>query len=299
VQIRAQPFRRSRPLGRLAIVTAAEQPGDEMSYTRWTQHFEEHARLRARIVERWPGGGRLAPALVRSVQRFQTGEDGDGANLIRKSAQAGDPTYLAAVRLFIAEEQNHARLLREVLRHAGEPTIGRHWSDTAFVAVRRALGLRLELMTLMVAEVISLRYYRALRDGVADPVVAEVAGRILADEERHVPFHTDRLRDGFARLPRPVRLGVAAAWWVLMAGALAVVAVDHGAALGVLGVGRRRFVADTCHLFGPVVLDAASLPAGRRSAVRMAPSRLSACRPAGRAASPGRGVPGGAGPATR
>src|SRR5829696_6608811 len=117
----------------------------------------------------------------------------DGAELIGKAARTGDAAYLAAVRLFVAEERNHARLLRLLLAGAGAPTIGSHWSDAAFVRIRRTLGLRLELMTLQVAEVIALRYYAALRDGACCPLVTDVAGRILADEQRHVPFHAQRL----------------------------------------------------------------------------------------------------------
>jgi hypothetical protein len=243
-----------------------------MTYADHVRDFELHARLRAGLVEHWPSGSRLDPALVRSLQRFQAGEDGDGASLIAKSAAAasaasaasaraaadvgaGDVDYLAAVRLFVAEEQNHARLLRNVLACAGESTIAGHWTDTVFVAVRRALGLRLELMTLMLAEVVALRYYRALRDGTTDALVTDVAGRILADEQRHVPFHVDRLRGGFAGTPAPARLIALGFWWVLMTGATLVVAADHGPALRVLGVRRGRFVGDVLGLFGPIARD--------------------------------------------
>jgi hypothetical protein len=226
-----------------------------MTYQEHVRDFELHARLRAELVEHWPSGGRLDPALVRSLQRFQAGEDGDGASLISKSARAGDQNYLAAVRLFVAEEQNHARLLKNILTYGGESIIDGHWTDTVFVAVRRALGLRLELMTLMLAEVVALRYYRALRDGTRDALVTDVAGRILADEQRHVPFHVDRLRDGFADTPVAARLIAAGFWWVLMTGATLVVAVDHGRALHVLGVSRRRFVREVLALFRPIVRE--------------------------------------------
>jgi hypothetical protein len=234
-----------------------------MTYQEHVRDFRSHARLRAESVEHWPSGGRLDPALVRSLQRFQAGENGDGAGLIAKSERAGDPDYLAAVRLFVAEEQNHARLLRNVLSYAGESTIDGHWTDTVFVVVRRALGLRLELMTLMLAEVVALRYYRALRDGTGDALVTEVAGGILADERRHVPFHVDRLRDGFADTPGFARLIAAGFWWVLMTGATLVVAVDHGRALANLGVSRRRFVREVLALFRPIVREVC-LPAAVR-----------------------------------
>jgi hypothetical protein len=80
-----------------------------------------------------------------------------------------------------------------------------------------------------------------------------VAGRILADEERHVPFHVDRLRNGFAGTPAAGRAVGAASWWVLMTGAAVVVAADHGRALRDLGVSRHRFIADVLRLFRPLV----------------------------------------------
>ncbi|MEV4759612.1 ferritin-like domain-containing protein [Micromonospora sp. NPDC049559] len=225
-----------------------------MDFAYWVRRFEDAAAERSRTPEpAWGTGGPLPEALVASLQRFQTGEDGDGASLIAKSARAGDAHYLAAVRMFVAEEQRHARLLERVLAEAGAPTIAGHWTDTVFVLVRRALGLRLELMTLMLAEVVALRYYRALRDGAPQPLLREVAGRILADEERHVPFHVARLRRGLGRLPWPARAAVTGGWWVLMLGATLVVAAGHAGALRRLGLAPARFAADVARLFGPVV----------------------------------------------
>lgn len=120
--------------------------------------------------------------VVRSVQRFQVGESGDGENLI---ASAG--RHRIAVGLFVEEERNHARLLANLLAAAGAGTIAGHWSDTLFIRARRALGVRLELMVLLIAELVALGYYRALRDGSGDRLATDVAARILADEERQVP----------------------------------------------------------------------------------------------------------------
>ena len=115
----------------------------------------------------------------------------------------------------------------------------------------------------MLAEVVALRYYRALRDGRADALLSDVAGRILADEERHVPFHVDRLRDGFAGSPRATRAAAEVFWWVLMTGAALVVAVDHGPALRLLGVRRRQFVHDVLGLFRPIARDVFEARSGR------------------------------------
>ncbi|MGW5371622.1 ferritin-like domain-containing protein [Streptomyces sp. NPDC004011] len=175
------------------------------------------------------------------------------ANLVAKADQAGDPDYARAVRLFVAEEQNHARMLARLLAAGGMPVLSGHWSDTVFVRLRRLMGLRLELLVLMIAEVVALRYYRALRDGAGDPLASQVAGRVLADEERHVPFHCARLHASVAELPRAARRPVLAGWRLLLFVVCAVVAVDHGAALRRLGVGRRRFLADVMASSGPVV----------------------------------------------
>jgi len=228
----------------------------EPGFFLWVETFEAEARRRVTHGDPdWAQGARLDCAVVRSIQRFQVGESGDGANLIETAETAGGADYVAAVRLFVAEEQNHARLLALLLTAANASTIRRHWSDVAFVRLRRALGLRLELMVLLIAEVIALGYYRALRDGSDDPLTRDVAGRILADERRHVPFHCQRLHAGFVALPRLVWPLVLAVWRSLLYGTALVVVGDHGAALRELGVTRRRFFMHVAVLFERAIVD--------------------------------------------
>ncbi len=175
-------------------------------FAAWERHFEAERDHRAAGPDiGWESGARLSPAVRASIRRFRLGEDGDGADLFAKADAAGDPYYAAAVRLFEDEEHNHARLLARLLEAGGATASAGHWSDTVFARMRRSAGLRGELLLLMVAEVVALRYYRALRDGSGDPLTAEVARRILADEERHVPFHCARLRAFVAELPCAAR----------------------------------------------------------------------------------------------
>ncbi|MEX2980688.1 ferritin-like domain-containing protein [Streptomyces sp. C36] len=226
-------------------------------FAEWTEHFIAEAERRERVGDPgWTAGADLPVPVWRSLQRFQFGEDGDGANLIGKADLAGDADYAAAVRLFVAEERDHARLLALLLAAGGQGIIDSCWSDKVFVRMRRLLGLRMELLTLMVAELVAVRYYRAVRDGAGDALTSEVAARILADEERHIPFHCRRLRASVAELPaRPLRTLTMAGWRGLTLGAALFVAADHGAALGRLGVGRGRFVADVMASTGGVVAD--------------------------------------------
>ncbi|MFE2297255.1 ferritin-like domain-containing protein [Streptomyces sp. NPDC059445] len=214
-------------------------------FAKWTKRFEDERELRrAQGDPDWERGATLPRAVWAGIQRFQVGEDGDGANLVGKADQAGDADYAQAVRLFVAEEQNHARLLARLLAAGGMPTLTGHWSDAAFVRLRRLMGLRMELLVLMIAEVVALRYYRALRDGTDDALTTDVAARILSDEQRHVPFHCERLHTSLAELPRPVRRPVMTLWRLLLLAVSLVVCVDHGPALHRLGIGRLRFVAD-------------------------------------------------------
>lgn len=215
----------------------------------WRNDFDDAIPRRVRAGEPdWGCGSKLPRSVVESLQKFQVGESGDGAHLIAKADSTGDTDYAHAVRLFVAEERNHARMLEELLCVAGAVPIDRHWSDAVFVRLRRSMGLRMEIMILAIAEVIALRYYRALAEG-DDALLTEVAERILADEVRHVPFQCHRLRVAFARTPTWQRAGIAAAWRGLALAVSALVAVDHGGALRDLGVGKWRFVLETRRLF--------------------------------------------------
>ncbi|WP_439031001.1 ferritin-like domain-containing protein [Gordonia terrae] len=209
----------------------------------WSEGFRVRAAQRSEAADpQWSAGSRLDPSIVRSLQKFQVGESGDGSHLIANAAAAGDRDYEAAVRLFVAEEQNHARMLALLLRAGGAQTKRWHWSDSVFVHLRRLLGLRLELMILTIAEVVALRYYRALAEGGGDRLLVDVSERILADEGHHVPFQIRRLRLGFRDTPAPARLAIKQVWRGMAAAVIVVVALDHGRAMRVCGVSRREFV---------------------------------------------------------
>jgi hypothetical protein len=228
-------------------------------FSRWIDHFEQNATVHTRVDAAidFDAGCRLSDAvnrpLIASVRRFQLGESGDGEQLLRKAARAGDPEYLSAARLFIAEEQQHAALLLRLLGYLGGEPMSRHWSDAIFVRLRRLMGLRTELMVLTVAEVVALSYYGGLAAAGPDSVVRTVAARIVDDEHAHVRFQKQRLRAGFADSRVPVRLLAFGLWWLTAVGATVVVAVDHGRLLDAIGYRRTRFIRDVLADFSNVV----------------------------------------------
>lgn len=192
-------------------------------------------------------GARPPQALVgplgRSIGTFQLGESGTGEHLLAAARRAGaNAEYIESLRLFVAEEQEHARLLALVLRDLRAPLRTRHWSDRAFVLVRRLHSLRTEVLVLLVAEVIALTYYSSLRDGIGDPTLREVFARIHADEVFHVEFHCETLPPHLDRLPRRLSVLARVVWNVLVTAASIVVAIDHGRLLRHLGVSRRSLV---------------------------------------------------------
>ncbi|MDX1882788.1 ferritin-like domain-containing protein [Mycolicibacterium sp. 120270] len=228
------------------------------AFGRWVEHFEHneqaHAEADAAIAfdDRCEIPAEDRPPLIESIRRFQLGESGDGEQLLRKAARAGDPEYLRAAELFVAEEQQHAALLLRLLGYLGGRPMRSHWSDAVFVRLRRLMGLRTELLVLTVAEVVALSYYGGLANSGPDPVVRAVAARIVADEHPHVRFQVDRLRAGFAGSRVGVRALAFAFWWLTAIGATVVVSYDHGPLLDAIGYRRTRFVRDVLTDFAAV-----------------------------------------------
>ena len=66
--------------------------------------------------------------------------------------KVGDDDYVEALRLFIKEEQEHARLLALVCNELEIEMLQSHWTDGVFQFARRAFGLRAEILILLVAE---------------------------------------------------------------------------------------------------------------------------------------------------
>ncbi len=166
----------------------------------WRTYFEQN-RLQRRLIP-WPVGITVEPhlrtPLIRSSQRFQVGETGEGQHLKMGAAASGDADYAATIALFIAEEHEHARLLERILAELEAPLLKSHWSDSIFVLVRHLMGLKLELVVLLSAELIAKRYYRALYEGTHDPILRAIFAQICDDEEGHIAFHCDFLGRAWA-----------------------------------------------------------------------------------------------------
>lgn len=218
-----------------------------MTFDDWLVHFrtnpERQQELEATID--WSTqatlDGPTRRAFIRSFQRFELGENGDGEHLLRKASREGDPTYLAALTLLVQEEQKHSRLFRRGLEHLQAPCIDSHWSDATFAALRRMLGLRTELALFLIAETVAMGYFTALAEQAPDPILRGIGRRIATDERDHIRFQIDRLRQGFRDTPGAARLVVGLAWHFIAVGAAVVLVIDHGSALRACGLAPTRY----------------------------------------------------------
>lgn len=215
-------------------------------FTEWAEYFEKnlerHAHLDATIP--WQSTTPLsavdAAAIARSLQRFELGERGEGTSLRAKARLLDDPVYDATLSLFVSEEQKHSALFGRALERFGVHPLGAHWSDAAFVRLRRLLGLRTEIMLFLIAETVALEYFFALERS-DDPVIRGVARRVLTDEVEHIRFQVAQLQLFFAGATTGARMLAAAASWIVAVGAATVIALDHGPALRIGGIGPVRF----------------------------------------------------------
>ena len=242
-----------------------------MHWLNYFQHNRDH-----RLPVPWDRGIHVEPhlrdPLIRSLQRFQVGESGEGTHLRKQAASTRDATYEAAIGLFVKEEQEHARLMAGIIRGLGGTLLSSHWSDGCFILLRRLFGLHHELMVLLIPEIIAKRYFRALHDGTADPVCRAVFAQIQHDEEGHIAFHIDTLQQAFLRTPLPVRAATRLAWRILFRLACVVVLADHRSVLRACGVSSARFWWDCGLLFDEVaaaIFTSAPQPALTRPAFKL------------------------------
>lgn len=176
-----------------------------MNWNHWIQYFQ-HNRENLLPID-WDDTYRLSgyekTAILNSIQQFQLGESSEGRCLIeaarRYADRSGDAEYVTALQLFIQEEQRHARDLGRFMMQQHLSLAQTHWVDSIFRWLRRSFNLEVSIVTLLMAEIIAVTYYKALHDATAAPVLRGLCRQILHDEAQHLRFQIDilsRLRKG-------------------------------------------------------------------------------------------------------
>jgi len=232
----------------------------------WLSYFT--ANVSGRPEPAWESRSVLDDAtalrLARSLSHFQLGESGEGTFLLREAERfyANDEAYCAALRLFIAEEQEHARLLSHLVQRFKGTLVAQHWTQTLFRLLRRAVGIDFEIQVLVIAELVGTVYYRLLQRHISDRATLDVCELVLKDETQHVRFHAER----FSSNQRGWH-GIEHALWrwqfrVMLATAGYVAWIDHRGALSAVGATRLEFF-DELRMECRAFLDLLSQEAGK------------------------------------
>ena len=136
----------------------------------WRKYYEDNAGSLLEIP--WRLGEELTvaekKAITASVQDFQAGESSEGRHLFQYAREYADKTgdyeYVEAIRLFIAEEQRHARDLAHFLQINGISLVKTTFTDSVLRRMRQFLGgLEISIAVLITAEIIAKVYYAASR----------------------------------------------------------------------------------------------------------------------------------------
>lgn len=205
-------------------------------WTQWRQDFEAHVGRPLPEVEAPPLDAERTALLLESLRKFQLGESGEGriAHEIDRATFAGiDDDYRAALKLLIAEEGRHARILGTMVAALGGRVLTRQWSERVFVHLRRAFGTRFKLVVLQAAEVIGIGFYGVLAAALPAGKLADALTQICADETRHLRFHRH-----FFSARRGTFAGevMHAVWWPVAIAASWTMLLDHRRTLRALGV---------------------------------------------------------------
>ena len=215
----------------------------QFSSKRWLAYFQENKRSCPNIVipESVKVSESLRAPLIRSLQRFQIGETGEGKHLKKFASIMKDPEYEQCIDMFIKEEQHHARVLAQMIAGMDGTLLTWHWSDLVFVGLRRLLHLKTEIFVLLIAEVIGKCFYRTCSAQLEDPLLSDAFSLIVLDELGHLEFHCGFLRMQFESSPQLLRQFVLFCWSILFYSACCVFIADHKEALIALNTQPRHF----------------------------------------------------------
>ena len=232
------------------------------SSAQWLLYFQDNKKSRADIKFTNDISVPLSMRvpLIRSLQRFQIGETGEGKHLRKYARMTNDPKYEECIDLFIKEEQYHALVLAQIIQSMDGTLLSWHWTDLAFIVLRRMLGLKTELFILLIAEIIGKCFYNACSNKLEDPRLRDAFALIVLDEIGHLEFHCDFLRDQMKGYPKGITQVCYFFWSILFLTACFVFMADHKHALEALTVRPRDFLEDCSRTFRRAAMKADMVP---------------------------------------
>lgn len=230
---------------------ALDTGNNSFSSASWLAYFQTNKT--ARVDIHFPGEIAVPQAvrtpLLKSLQRFQIGETGEGKHLKKYASTINDTAYEECIDLFVKEEQFHARVLAQMIQTMDGNLLTWHWSEFAFVVLRRMLGLKTEIFILLIAEIIGKCFYKVCSDNLEDRLLSAAFSLIVLDEIGHLEFHCSFMSKQMLQFPLWVRRAVNFCWSALFFAACTVFIADHRATLKALNVSPQDFLQDCTKTF--------------------------------------------------
>jgi hypothetical protein len=216
----------------------------------WVEYFYQNA---PEPILPWGDGIRLSGAekraVIASIQQFQLGEGASGARMLKRAQrfcqETGDLGLIAALKLFLREEQRHSKTLARFLQIENAPCLRKHWVHSVFRWLRGMASLELCLKVLVTAEVLARPYYAALRDATGSPLLRSICQRIFEEEGAHLRFQAFALSRFQNRHRRLTQALIKMSHVVLLAFTAALVWAEHQTVFRSAGRTFRQFWEET------------------------------------------------------
>lgn len=133
--------------------------------------------------------------IAKSIATFQLGEYSEGRHLLAfaedYARENGSPHIVPVTKYFIAEEQNHASLLKKFMVIQNIELIQKNWTDSVFRRLRKYLGFEVSITVLITAEMLALIFYDALKEATSSLLLKKICEKILVDETSHVRYESE------------------------------------------------------------------------------------------------------------
>jgi hypothetical protein len=241
------------PVHNLFMRKFARQSACVTSYD-WVEYFYQNA---PEPLLPWDDGIRLSGAekraVIASIQQFQLGEGASGVRMLERarrfSRETGDLGLIAALKLFLREEQRHSKILARFLQMEHAPCLHKQWVHGVFRWMRGLAGLELCLKVLVTAEVLARPYYAALRDATGSPLLKSICQRIFDEEGAHLSFQAFALNRFQQRHRRLTQALIKISHVALLAATAALVWAEHHAVFRSAGRTFLQFWSETWREF--------------------------------------------------
>ncbi len=133
--------------------------------------------------------------IAKSIATFQLGEYSEGRHLLAfaedYAQENRSPHIVPVTKYFIAEEQNHASLLKKFMVIQNIELIQKNWTDSVFRRLRKYLGFEVSITVLITAEMLALIFYDALKEATSSLLLKKICEKILVDETSHVRYESE------------------------------------------------------------------------------------------------------------